>query len=325
MKRALLLIFLTISVATCILILPAVASADPLPVITKTVTTEFGPCPGTETLTIFQGEIVKFCYELVNAGTHHLYDVAVIDDNLTPGDPIDDFNVPLAGLTDLDGDTFNDDLAVGATASGISIRPFTSLGTFTNTATAYGEDAFDVPFFDTDSASVTIEGPKTISIYIAVPGFPYEFGPEVNATVIATSLLTPGTVTITVHPDEYYPGCNNSKCVKRWFNIDGGSASGTFTLTLRYKDGDLNGLSEANFCLWRNSGGWQESYVGTFDAGANSIEVSGVTAFSDWVISNDSMTPPVPEIATIILICTGIIALGGYLWYRRRKHILVKV
>ncbi len=150
----------------------------------------------------------------------------------------------------------------------------------------------------------------------------YLYTGAVKADLNVTALTTPGTVTISVHPDEYYPGTDNTNSVKRWFDIDGGSASGTFTLTLRYMDSELNGLLESeNFCLWRNSSGWQ-SYTGTFNAANNSIKVEGVTGFSDWIIGNNPIQPPVPEIITIILLGLGLLSLGGFIWFRKKNHSL---
>ena len=88
--------------------------------IAKTVTTASGTCPGTESLDVQSGDTVKYCYRVTNPSNIStppgaaLYDLtSVTDDNRTPSNTADDFTVALSGLTDLDGDGQNDDLAPG--------------------------------------------------------------------------------------------------------------------------------------------------------------------------------------------------------------------
>ena len=80
-------------------------TGEPLLNLTKTVTTVSGICgqDDGDTLTVDQGDAVKFCYQATNLGTWDLYDVQVDDDNATPSGAADDFTVPLTGLPDLDG------------------------------------------------------------------------------------------------------------------------------------------------------------------------------------------------------------------------------
>jgi len=125
--------------------------------ISKTVTTAGGTCPGVEVLNITAGDTVKYCYAVTNIGDGAVLDVMVIDDNAT-ADPGDDFSVPLAGLTDEDGDGFADDLAPGATATGEVLKSFDIAGTFINVATATGTDEHSGDdTTDTDDATVTVE------------------------------------------------------------------------------------------------------------------------------------------------------------------------
>jgi len=138
----------------------ATVTADPAPggalAVAKTVTTADGTCPGTDSLMVVAGDTVKYCFIVTNPGDGAVLNVTLVDDNATPGNPGDDFMVPLAGLTDEDGDGFADDLAPGASASGEVLKTISGTGTFTNTATASGTDERSGdPISDSDSATVT--------------------------------------------------------------------------------------------------------------------------------------------------------------------------
>jgi hypothetical protein len=132
--------------------------------IEKTVTTAGGSCPGSETLTVTAGDTVKYCYVITNPSScAPLYNVEVVDDNATPGDTGDDFTVALSGLTDEDGDGFNDDLTAGGTATGEATVTLNEAGTVINNATATGDDSIIEPttLEDSDSATVIVESPPT--------------------------------------------------------------------------------------------------------------------------------------------------------------------
>ncbi|RZN32070.1 MAG: hypothetical protein EF813_12005 [Methanosarcinales archaeon] len=130
--------------------------------IKKTVTTACGSCPGSETLTITAGDTVKYCYVITNPGScASLYNVKVVDDNGTSGTG-DDFTVMIStGLSDEDGDGFNDDLSAGGTATGEATVTLNKAGTVTNIATATGNDSIIKPttLEDSDSATVIVKVP----------------------------------------------------------------------------------------------------------------------------------------------------------------------
>ncbi len=264
-----------------------------------------------------------YCYEVLNAGTDPLYGIFVGDDNGTPLDVMDDFAINMTGCDNLDGSPNADDLAPGNSCSGWTIKTFPFTGTIINTAEVFGTDGWGVLYTGSDTATVISQGPTTVSHYIPTTGT-YIFGGEVNVTLEVTSLTTPGTVTIIVHPDEFHPGAINDS-VKRWFEITS-TAVGTFNITLSYQDGELAGEVESALCLWRFSvGTWDGPYFGTVDITANTITINNVSDFSDWIMRDNQLLPPVPEAATIILICVGITVLGGYVWSRRRKQLLAMV
>jgi uncharacterized repeat protein (TIGR01451 family) len=134
--------------------------------IKKTVTSPDGTCPGQESINIFEGGTVKYCYEVTNSidfANDAAYNLRVVDDNGTPGDPSDDFNVDLVGLTDVDGDGFEDDLALGGKATGeaqvtINAPLFSSV---TNTAMVDAEWPA-VPDYDSATVNVNLYGDLVI-------------------------------------------------------------------------------------------------------------------------------------------------------------------
>ncbi|MEZ5144232.1 MAG: VWA domain-containing protein [Acidimicrobiales bacterium] len=140
-------------------------SVNPGLTITKKVVAAGQPCSGAvDSLTIVAGQSVTYCYVVTNPGNGPTVNVKVRDDNATPGNPADDFDVVLTGLTDQDGDGQPDDLAAGATATGQSAnKVFNSGGTYTNTATATGGGKTV-----TDTATVTVTQPSLNIVKTAV-------------------------------------------------------------------------------------------------------------------------------------------------------------
>ena len=182
--------------------------------LAKTVTSETGTCPGVELLTpVSDGDTVKYCYVVSNPGDAPLYNVALGDDNGTPGAPGDDFPVTLIGLTDEDGDGTNDDLAAGATATGeaLVVVTATTAGIVTNTGTATGDDSVIQPttLTDTDTASIEIvEGPPSILVTktadpttVPEPGAPVTFTITVENTSGPTDPVTITSLSDDVHGD----------------------------------------------------------------------------------------------------------------------------
>jgi hypothetical protein len=116
-------------------------------VLTKTITTESGTCGVDDavTLTVETGESVKYCYVVENVGIGDAENIVLIDDNATPGDISDDFEVT---LDPLNGTT----LPTGATATGESAAvSFITPGQVVNTATVSAADGVS------HSASATLD------------------------------------------------------------------------------------------------------------------------------------------------------------------------
>ncbi|MGD2206110.1 MAG: hypothetical protein PVH17_04960 [Anaerolineae bacterium] len=145
-------------------------AGEPLLVVEKTVTTADGTCgvDDVEALSVDSGQTVKYCYVLRNVGTADLFDVSLSDDNGTPTDLSDDFEVTLTGLADLDGEGDLGDLASGATATGEALVTLNTVGTVVNTATGTGNNGLPGGNFqelsETDTASVDVSETTAVTL-----------------------------------------------------------------------------------------------------------------------------------------------------------------
>ncbi|NNL80925.1 MAG: cadherin-like domain-containing protein, partial [Flavobacteriaceae bacterium] len=190
-------------------------------VLTKTVTNETGTCgvDDLETLTVFAGETVKYCYEVKNTGTGDLFDVTnITDDNGTPGNTADDFTVTLSGLTDIDGDGDLGDLVSGGTATGTALVTYSSTGTIVNIASASGKDddkSNATLLTDTDDATVIVEpspnllplavdDSKSTTEDVAVGGNVLTNDDQGDAPATVTSNTAPSNGTVVVNSDGAY-------------------------------------------------------------------------------------------------------------------------
>ena len=147
------------SVSICI------SRLEPSLSVTKTVMPVSGTCgqDDVDLLTVIPGGSVRYCYVITAGGdpaTHEaVYDVQLVDDNATPLDPGDDFQPPITGLVEIEGDGDRDDLVAGGTAYAVSAPILIGgPGTKANTAAVSGVSPIDgSPLSDTDPATVTAE------------------------------------------------------------------------------------------------------------------------------------------------------------------------
>ncbi|MBE0635657.1 hypothetical protein IH601_06655, partial [Candidatus Bipolaricaulota bacterium] len=146
--------------------------------VTKTVTTAAGSCPGLGSVTIDEGEAVKYCYVVKNVGTALAVDVFVADDNGTP-EAGDDTPITLSGLTD-------GNLAPGLSASGNRDVTLSAPGEVVSKALAFAHDGIlDGPQVDDVSDPVTV----TVTDLIAAL--------EVTKTVTTATGSCPGSDSLT--------------------------------------------------------------------------------------------------------------------------------
>ena len=105
-------------------------------VVSKTITTAEGTCgvDDSATLTVDTGVEVKYCYVVENVGGSDAVNILLVDDNATPDDTSDDFEVTLSPLN-------GTNLPAGSTAFGNSAAvSFATPGRVVNTATASADD-----------------------------------------------------------------------------------------------------------------------------------------------------------------------------------------
>lgn len=242
--------------------------------VVKTVTTVGGTCPGSDTLNASEGDPVRYCYVVTNPSDvtdppgADLYNVTLVDDNGTPGNPSDDFTVPLTGLTDQDADGVADDLAPGGTAHGEAVVALLSPGSVVNTGTATGYDAIANPtvYTSTDVATVVVQDlPTTVDLVKSAdpltmpePGGDFNFTLSIHNTsaepvtitnlsddnalsaecldLVGTSIPAGGTVSCTYMVSHTNAGSYANTASVTVADNDGSEASDTDTATVEVTD-----------------------------------------------------------------------------------------
>ena len=112
----------------------------------------------------------------------------------------------------------------------------------------------------------------------------YCFGhPDVQLTFTSDTLPTAATVTLANGAAPF------AGAVLRTYAIGAPGFGGTATVRLHYLASELNGNDSANLRLWRN-GGTRWEVVGRSSGDSSSVTVTGVTAFSDWALSEHGTT-----------------------------------
>jgi hypothetical protein len=209
-------------------------AGEPLLKIEKNVTIAEGTCgvDDARSLSAYTQETVKYCYRVSNPGTADLLDVQLIDDNGTPGDTSDDFEVVLTGLADLDGEADRGDLGGTQKITGEALveLPGTE-GKMVTTAAASGNNGLSGGNYkeltDTDTATVQVS---------FVPNNP----PVVEDDNYTTTEDTPLTVSS--------PGvlANDSDLDQDYLSVTVKSEPGNGTL-MQYADGSFEYTPSVSF------------------------------------------------------------------------------
>lgn len=115
------------------------------------------------------------------------------------------------------------------------------------------------------------------------PATTYCFG-HPNTSLTFTSGAPPNAVSVTLSRGAPpFAGA-----VTRRYSITAPGFSGAATVRLHYRDSELNGATEANLHLWRFDGSrWRLMGRSAIDTTNNYVELTGVTAFSEWAIAED--------------------------------------
>jgi subtilisin family serine protease len=133
-------------------------------------------------------------------------------------------------------------------------------------------------------------GEETVTRTISSIGT-YKFG-NTGVTIEFTSEDL-DAVAVTVYRDQYHSSGSNG--VKRYYSITpiGGTGAFNANVVFSYEQAefDASGITdESTLQAWRWSGGSWESVTGTVDIASNVVTVTGVTAFSDWTLSDQNPT-----------------------------------
>ncbi len=107
--------------------------------------------------------------------------------------------------------------------------------------------------------------------------------PDVQLTFASGILPSSAAVTLTKGTAPFVGA------VLRGYAISAPGFAGTATVRLHYLASELNGNDSANLRLWRN-GGTRWEVVGRSSGDSTSVTVTGVTAFSDWALSEHGTT-----------------------------------
>jgi hypothetical protein len=128
-----------------------------------------------------------------------------------------------------------------------------------------------------------------------LPAFTFQLG-TANGYAPVTVAITSGTTEVFAAVQQTnQPVLNPSTSLRRYWTLN---AAGTFTanLTFNYLQGDVFG-NENNYRITRVSGGVPQSFANNCGVGSpcvnpatNTAFISGVTAFSDWTLSEFSPT-----------------------------------
>ncbi|MBN1811893.1 MAG: hypothetical protein JXA14_08670, partial [Anaerolineae bacterium] len=100
-------------------------------------------------------------------------------------------------------------------------------------------------------------------------------------------------VAVTAYRDQYHP--SGGEGVKRYYRITPIGGTGVFTANVVFSyeqaEFEASGIAyESALEAWRWSGGSWESVTGAVDTASNVVTVTGVTAFSDWTLSDQNPT-----------------------------------
>ena len=179
------------------------AAAPPTMELRKTVMVAGGTCgvDDVDLLNVATGTTVQYCYELSNTSLADAWQVELLDDNATPGNAADDFTIALTGLVELEGNGDADDLAAGATVTGVSgpiVLPVPETRINLATATAI-DPATSAPLADADPATVTAADIGSVGNIACASGADAASGATVQGcdSLLVEVRLEPPSITVT--------------------------------------------------------------------------------------------------------------------------------
>jgi hypothetical protein len=156
-----------------------------------------------------------------------------------------------------------------------------------------------------------------------VTGKAYSFGnPNVSLNFASGTLPTEITVNLAAGTPAGF-----TNAVSRSYTLTPTGGSGyAATVRLRYKDVELGSNTESLLHLWRQDGATWTDQSGVVDTANNYVEVSGITTFSPWALSEAAPTAVTlrtlsasPQGVAAVLPVAGLALLGGLAALVRRK------
>ncbi len=121
----------------------------------------------------------------------------------------------------------------------------------------------------------------------------------------------------------------NISCGRYWSLNSSGISGFTYDITIKYTDAQIAeaGCGENELKLFINDGNGWKKHPFTPDMATNRITATGLTSMCDIAIGdgNSSLISPVSEILTIVFVAIGLIALGVFFWYRKKRKLAVAV
>ncbi|MGI4869680.1 MAG: hypothetical protein ACRYFX_00725 [Janthinobacterium lividum] len=127
------------------------------------------------------------------------------------------------------------------------------------------------------------------------------FGSLGLALTRAAASVEPGTVRVVRVTGTALAGTGsvaNARSIQRYYDIIPANNAGLdMTMEFGYLDQELNGVPENNLVLFRSTTGtggpWQNRGFTSRDATANTVTLSGISAFSVWTLGNSAAPLPV--------------------------------
>jgi hypothetical protein len=149
-----------------------------------------------------------------------------------------------------------------------------------------GANTLTMPVAATSAGTTDVVG-NVLRTGFVTGGSALSFGNPFN-TIAVTSGTAPANILVNLvkgTPDDF------ANAVRRTYTITPSASGFTGTLRLHYNDSELNGNTEADLVLWRNSSTWTNQGGTVTDDMVNDnnfVQVAGVTQFSPWTISGPS-------------------------------------
>ena len=150
---------------------------------------------------------------------------------------------------------------------------------------------------ETDASYVSGTVENSQSLYTAGTGSNFS-GIGLTLTPAAGSVAVPGYTVVRRVTGSPATGVNSSSGIARYFDIQPlTNANLDLTLTLRYREGELNGIAENKLLLFKSESGaagpWARVDYASYDATTNTVTRDHIARLSVWTLGNADAPLPV--------------------------------